>query len=449
MTGIQSLEARATLGCVFAVAGYIAASSGSIHRLTRSAFDRAANLAFILSRLILFYAAFFALRLPVRGDILAFYFPEAQTLLQHHLPYRDFPSSYAPLHSFLDAGLLLLWSSPLTIILFAILAECLILPVWLRAARLFASESAVRIAAALYITSAISLQFVTLDGQDNVVIALLLGLGVLTLARRRETLSGALVSFGAVLIKFLPLLFAPAFIFGARRWFRWLLGFIAVLVLGYGVFAAMHLPILAPLSVEGSMRTASDLPYLLESIAGITAPTYIEDGLLATVLLILIAVMLRARLRARSQGPLLHLVVFGCSSLNLALLIFSKKSWPPYLVLTLFPLCLLLGEGAHRRLRLACFAVFNVLAVTTHSIWATLFSQFLAQPFHQALVQRQPMAIVFLITQILLVGGYAWLLVESIDMMLTPTEPRLARGSPAATKAVSAAITRAPAATRE
>ena len=224
-----------------------------------------------------------------------------------------------------------------------------------------------------------------------------------------------------------------------------------MLVLGYGVFAAMHLPILAPLSVEGSMRTASDLPYLLESIAGITARHLgIEDGLLATVLLILIAVMLRARLRARSQGPLLHLVVFGCSSLNLALLIFSKKSWPPYLVLTLFPLCLLLGEGAHRRLRLACFAVFNVLAVTTHSIWATLFSQFLAQPFHlHALVQRQPMAIVFLVTQILLVSGCAWLLVESIDMMLTPTEPRLTKGSPAATKAVSAAITRAPAATRE
>ena len=278
MTGIQSLEARTALGGVFAVAGYIAASSAAIHRLTRRTFDRTANLTFILSRFVIFVGVFFALHLPVRGDIPSFYFPEAHWVMQHQLPYRDFPSSYAPLHSFLDAGLVLLWNSPTAIILFAIFAECLILPVWLRAARLFASESAVRIAAALYITSAISLQFVTLDGQDNVVIALLLGLGVLTLARRRETLSGALVSFGAVLIKFLPLLFAPAFIFGARRWFRWLLGFLAVLALGYGVFAAMHLPILAPLSVEGSMRTASDLPYLLESIAGITAPPLTGDN---------------------------------------------------------------------------------------------------------------------------------------------------------------------------
>jgi hypothetical protein len=68
---------------------------------------------------------------------------------------------------------------------------------------------------------------------------------------------------------------------------------------------------------------------------------------------------------------------------------------------------------------------FNVVAVTTHSIWATVFGQFLAEPFHHALAQRQPMAIVFLITQILLVSGYIWLLTESIDMMLTPTPAHL------------------------
>lgn len=426
MTGIQSLEARTALGCVCAIAGYIASSANAIHRLTRRTFDRAVNLAFILSRFVAFFGVFFALHLPVRGDIPAFYFPEAHWLLQHWLPYRDFPSSYAPLHSFLDAGILLLWNSPIAIVLFAILVECLILPIWLRAARLFASESTVRIAAALYVTSAISLQFVTLDGQDNVVIALLLGLGVLALARQREALSGAWVSFSAVLIKFLPLLFAPAFIFGARRWFRWLVGFVVVLILGYGVFATMHLHIFYPLTAEGSQRTASDLPYLLESIAGYTPPAFVEDGLLAIVILILIAVMLRARIRARADAPLLRLVAFGCVALNLALLIFSKKSWPPYLVLTLFPLCLLFGEGAWRRLRLACFALFNVVAVTTHSIWATVFGQFLAEPFHHALAHPKRMVIVFLATQILLVSGYIWLLIESIDTMLTPTPSTVA-----------------------
>lgn len=436
MTGIQSLEARTALGSVFAIVGFFASCSSAIHRPARPAFDRAINIAFILSRLAIFIGVFFVLHLPVRGDIPSFYVPEAHWLMQHELPYRDFQSSYAPLHTFLDAGLLFLWNSPLVIVLFAILAEFLILPVWLRAARLFASESAVRIAAVLYLTSAISLQFVTIDGQDNSVTAVLLGLAVLAIARNRDVVSGALVGFTSVLIKILNVLFAPAFILAARGWLRWLIGFVAVVVAGYGAFALLHLPILEPLSREGGLRTASDLPYLLESIAGYTAPTKVEDGVLGIVLLVVIAVMVRARVRARSEAPLLRLAVFGCATLNLALLVFSKKSWPPYLVLTLFPFCLLLGEGTRQRLRLACFALFNVVAVTTHSIWATIFSQFLAEPFHHALAQRQPMAFIFLITQILLVAGYAWLLVESIDAMLSST--------PAIT---SAAISSAPAAT--
>ena len=432
MTGIQSLEARTALGSAFAIVGFFAASGNFIHRPGRRPFDRTVNIAFILSRLTVFFAVFFALRLPVRGDIPAFYFPEAHLLLQHQLPYRDFESSYAPLHTFLDAALLRLWDSPLAIMFFAVLVEFLILPVWLRAARLFASERAVRIAAVLYLTSAISLQFVTIDGQDNVITALLLGLGVLAIARQRDALSGALVGFTSVLIKILNVLFAPAFILAARGWWRWLIGFMAVVFVGYGAFAVLHLPILEPLSREGGLRTASDLPYLLESTAGHTAPMKLEDGLLGIVLLVVISFMVRARLRARAEAPLLRLAVFGCASLNLALLIFSKKSWPPYLVLTLFPLCLLLGEGTRQRLRLACFALFNVIAVTTHSIWATVFGQFLAEPFHHALAQGQHMAIVFLITQILLVAGYAWLLIESIDAMLSPA-PISTRAATAAT----------------
>ncbi len=421
MTGVQSLEARTALGSAFAIAGFFAASASAIHSPSRRTFDRSIVISFILSRFAVFFGVFFALHLPVRGDVPAFYVPEAHSLLQHQLPYRDFQSSYAPLHTFLDAALLRLWNSPLAVILFAILVEFLILPVWLRAARLFASERAVRIAAVLYVASAISLQFVTIDGQDNVVTAVLLGLAVLAIARQRDALSGALLAFSSVLIKFLSMLFAPAFILAARHWLRWLIGFVIVIIAGYGAFALLHLPILEPLSREGGLRTASDLPYLLESAAGHTAPTKFEDGLLGLVLLVVIAVMLRARLRAADEAPLLRLAVFGCASLNLALLVFSKKSWPPYLVITLFPLCLLLGEGTRQRLRLACFALFNVIAVTTHSIWATIFGQFLAEPFHHALAQRQSMAIVFLLTQILLVAGYAWLLIESIDAMLSPT----------------------------
>lgn len=427
MTGLQSLEARSALGGFFAILSYVAASSAWIHRGTRRFFDRAVNVAFIVSRFSLYITAFFILRLPMRGDIPSYYAPEAQAVLHHQLPYRDFPCSYAPLHPFLDAALLLLWHSPLVIALFAILVECFLLPVWLRAARVFASERAVRIAAVLYLTSAISLQFVTIDGQDNVLIALLLGLGVLVLARHRAVLSGVLVALGAVLVKFLPLLFAPAFFLACSRRLRWLFGFVAALVVGYGYFAFRHLPLLFPLQFESTSRTASDLPYLIEGLFNLNGSGAVEDSILALALLAIVALLARVTLRRSDEdqttatATALRVITFGCAALNLTLLLFSKKSWPPYLVLTLFPLCLLIGQGSRFRLRVAGFVLFNAVAVTSHSIWATVFGQFLAPEFHRSLAALDPVAILFLFFQIALIAGYAWLLAESISAFRSPT----------------------------
>jgi hypothetical protein len=420
MTGIQSLEARSALGCVVAATSYILASSRRIHRPKQKFFDRAVTLAFIASRLGLYVLVFFVLHFAVRGDVPTFYVLPARAALEHKLPYIDYPTSYAPLHATLDAGLLLLWNSPLVIILFSIIVECFLLPVWLRVSRIFLSEETVRIAAVLYLASAMSVQFVTIDGQDNAVLEVLLGVSLLLLARFRSVLSGVVLAAGAAVIKFLPLLFAPAFFLVAARRLRWLVGFVTVLVVGYGYFVLRHVPILFPFEFEHNARTASNLPYVLEAIINYTPPNIAEDLAFGVALLIILSLLARIGLRRPSREVALRAITFGCVALDLALLFFSRKSWPDYIVLTLFPIGLLFGQGAHRRLRLALFAVFNVIAVTTHSMWASVFSQFLTQPLHQALVARQPAAWVFLFTQILLIAGYAWLLVESIDAMLMP-----------------------------
>ena len=124
----------------------------------------------------------------------------------------DFVSSYAPLHPYLDAGLISAWHTPLAIVLFSVLVEMAILPVWLGAGRVFLPEGELRVAALLYLASPVSLQFVTIDGQDNVVIAVLLALSLLLVLRSRAFAAG--LSFGASVaaIKFLPLLYAPAFL---------------------------------------------------------------------------------------------------------------------------------------------------------------------------------------------------------------------------------------------
>src|SRR5277367_7166998 len=113
-------------------ASIIVCSLPRLRLLSREAFDRTVNLAFILSRLGAYLGVFFVLHIARRGDLMGFYWPEATAVLEHRLPYRDFQSSYAPLHAYLDASAIRLWFSPLAIILLAICVEMLLLPLWLR-----------------------------------------------------------------------------------------------------------------------------------------------------------------------------------------------------------------------------------------------------------------------------------------------------------------------------
>jgi hypothetical protein len=420
MTGLQSLEARAALGTSFAVAGLFLSAGSWIQRGSQKLFDRAAITALIVSRLGLYLTVFFILHLSVRGDVPTFYMLPAIAALHHMLPYVDYPTSYAPLHATLDAGLLLLWNSPLVIVLFSIVVEWFLLPVWLRVSRLFVTEAAARIAAVLYLTSALSVQFVTIDGQDNVVLAVLLGLALLALAKQRAALSGALIAVGAAVIKFLPLFFAPAFFLVSVRRIRWFAGFAVVLLLGYGYFILRHVPVLYPLTFEHTSRTASDLPFVLDALFNLAPHSLIEDSILGLALLSILVLLARIGRRRPDTVATLRAITFGCNALILALITFSRKSWPPYLVLTLFPCCLLMGSGPRQRLRLVCFALFNVIAVTSHSFWATVFGQALAPDIYRSLLAHNPAAYTLLILQVALIAGYVWLLAESLSALREP-----------------------------
>lgn len=413
MTATQTLIARGVLGVVGASAGFIAVSTERFRAGSSHSFDRLANATFLVSRFGLFVLLFFILHLAPRGDIPAFYFPEATAVLHGAAPYRDFGSSYAPLHPYLDGSVILLWRSPLAIILLAIVCEAILLPVWLKLGRELFTEQSVRTAAVIYIASPISLQFVAVDGQDNVIVGLLLALAILCLLQRRAAVSGALVALGVVCIKFLPLLYFPAFFLAARSRLRWLLGAAGVLAAVYGGAAVLHLPFLAPLTREGDLKTASNLTYVIESVFNVNIPSRVGDVVLLLILGTIFLLIARA-LRECSHASRMRVLIFGLAALTLALLVFSKKSWPPYLMFTLFPISLLMTEGGHRRLRLGAFALFSMVAVVVQSFWATVFSQPLAPGFHLLLLERRPAAFLLLALQVLIVAGYLWLLIEAV-----------------------------------
>jgi Dolichyl-phosphate-mannose-protein mannosyltransferase len=413
MTGVQTLIARGALGIFAAATGFLAVSTRRFQSTTPRTFNRCAMATFAISRLGIYLLTYVILHLAPRGDIPSYYLLEAQSVLHGQLPYRDFPSSYAPLHPYLDALVLLVWNSPLAIILFAIVAESLLLWVWLQLGRLLFSEQRVRIAAILYLASPISLQFVAIDGQDNVIIALFLALALLLLYRKREAASGILVAAGIVLVKFLPLMYIPAFFLAASRRMRWLIGCTATLLAGYGVFAALRLPLLSPVLAEGHLTGAGNLPYLIESLFNITLPFAVTDGLLVAVFLLVFALIARA-ISSASLPARLRIVTFSTIALTLTLVLFSKKSWPPYLMLALFPICLSFTERTRPRLRLAAFSLFSVVAVVEHSYWASILLLPDAAAFHHSLFAGEPSAFLLLFLQLLLLGGYIWLLLEAI-----------------------------------
>jgi hypothetical protein len=423
MTGSQSLIARTSLSALIGAASIVICSLRPLYALPRQSFDRMVNVAFVVSRFALYLLVFFILRIPLRGDALGFYWPEANAALAHQVPYRDFYSPYAPFHSYLDAVVISVWHSPLAIVLFAICVEVLILPLWLRVGRIFLTEQEMRLGALLYLTSAISVQFVTINGQNNVIIAVLLAFALLLAYRNRSFASGAAVGLGVAAVKFLPLLYLPGFLAVVPRRWRWLAGATLIMAIAYGTVGFFaHRMILEPLVTEGGLRSADNFPFLFEGVTGLTLPSVLWD-MLVLIACALIFLQIFFKSRGLDLGLRLRVLTFGFAALTIALVLLSKKSWPPYLLLCLFPICLLFKS----KINIAGFALFGVVTMVSHSYWETVLGEIKAPQFHQGLLSHDPRCLLFLAVEVVLITFYAWILQASIREI--HQVPRLASGN--------------------
>lgn len=416
MTGTQALAGRAAIGVVAGMSGVWAARSRRLMEVGAVQFERWVTWSFVGSRLALFALLFLFLRILPRGDVPGFYTPEAAAVLQHQVPYLDFVSSYAPMHPYMDAVPFSLWHSPLSILLFAILVEVLVLPLWFRLGREFLPVTAVRTAALLYLTSPISLQYVTVDGQDNVIIAVLLAISILLLIRGRTIGSGAAVGLSVCLTKVIPLVFAPVFFLTIRHRWRWGVAMLGLVVGVYGTFALEGLPMLAPLKIEGALKTAGNVPYLIEALTGYTVSNGVWNGLTMLALSVVWAVIWRAGHGADDRARL-RVIAFGMVATATTVMMFSKKSWPAYLMLVLFPLYVLFAD--RRLAKLWLLAGFSVVVAIEHSVWATLLIEIRATALHQRMMAGEPVCWVLLLLEVLLVTGYGWLLWMAIGAVRT------------------------------
>ncbi len=419
MTGVQTFEARAALGTMAAIATVAAYHWQAAYRASARRFYRGYLLLFAAVRLLLFSAVFIVLRLPVRGDLPSFYMQEAWRRLEGKVPYRDFLSSYAPLSTYVYAAVYRLHPSPVTLVFFAVMVEIAAAALWLRVLDQVAPQRVARGAALLCLFNPISLQYVTIDGQNNVLISFFLAVAFLALLRGKAAVSGARVGTAIVVVKFLPLLFVPSFVlYARRRGAAWAAGCGAVVLAVYGYFQwVLHAPVLSVFTREGDLKTAGGLPYLVESVLGVDLGLPLWDRLLMVVLAALVCrtAWLAWRGRDRLVSADVRATMASVTVFLLVLMGLAKKTWPTYSLMVLFPMGLAVAAtaagrvGWRQRSAVVLFAIFSLLSVTVHSFWASILVQAPAMLLHALLRAGAGTAWTVLLLELCLFASYTWL----------------------------------------
>ncbi|MFL6428719.1 MAG: glycosyltransferase 87 family protein, partial [Acidobacteriaceae bacterium] len=287
-------------------------------------FDLLYSVLFISSRVFVFSLIFFVLHIAPRGDVVGYYYTEANRALHGALVYRDFTSSYAPLFSYIGAAILRIKNSPLALIVFTILVETCSVPIWFAAIRSSSPEPVFRRGALLYLVQPLMLFNVAIDGGNNAWIALTLALALLCFTRRRDAAFGASYSISLIAVKFLPLIFAPLLFLSARRRLAWTAGFLLPVLAVFSMFAAKHADIFQPFRQEGNAQLGGSLPLLFSYATGNDIPGRIADGI--TVFVLLGCTLAWWRIIRTRDIVGAWAIALGLLAVTLSMLMFSKKS---------------------------------------------------------------------------------------------------------------------------
>jgi hypothetical protein len=254
-----------------------------------------------------------------------------------------------------------------------------------------------------------SLLTVAIDGQMNSLIALMLALGVLALCRSRNTLSGFWVGLSVCTVKFLTLIFVPAYFFFTRRKLAWVAGFLAIILAIYAPFGLAGANLLTPLRLEGDHETDTNLFFVYQLVTGIHLNPRLQDTILALswVCVVLFTAWALRRQPANIERSI-HILSLSLIALSLiaelmCIMIFSKNCWDRYLVMTMFPLTLMAAELSFSEL--CAYAVWTFVSVFANSYFASLASPRPGIAEHALLVRGDHIVIGLTVVELLQVLG--------------------------------------------
>ncbi len=419
--GSLVLAGKLAIGLGCALASGLAVRWSGLDALSPRAFTRASLTFALATRAGLALALYAVLDLEVLGDVLGSYVPQGRAVLEGRALYRDFSTSYGPLFPFLAAALLGLWNDPVAFVAAAIALELASLALWIRAGRRLLDERSVRLGTALYLTSPIPLLNVAMNGGNQVWVAPFLA-ACAALLLRRDALAGAALGCAVVAVKLLGGIFAPiAWLFAGQR-ARFALGFAAPLAVAYAAaFALAGGRAFAGIAYEAGQVTPGNLVFLLSAF-GVELESPALALASATVLLGAGAAGLLYLRRAGRLDDLARLP----AALGLALVAFlllSKKSYPTYLVLGFYPLCLGLARTRPAPRDLVVFGVLGVAATLEMSLWFRWLDT-----RDLALLWRDPLpdpiaregVLGFLVCELALLASYAFVLMRLGSSLSAP-----------------------------
>ncbi len=411
----RNLLLRFIFGGLLAILSFLVTRwkiSGKLAEWTERQFDLYFIALYAACHFLFFFTAFFILHQKPWADLIFVYVPQAHAVMHGLFPYRDFPSSYAPLNPYLDALILKVHDSPLSILAFQIVCDILSVPFWIRFLRRFMNERTVRKAAVLYFLQPLVAWEICMDGKNQGMVSLLLGIAFCTIARR-ETISGLSLSLSWILVKFLPVMFLPTFFVAARNRVTWLMSVALPTVLVYSGFILAKADVTAGARAEGSLVTPQNLPYLMGALTGYDLPAIVLGLLLLLAMGAALVVAIRAQMRAIEEPEKLWTTALGVQLILLTFLTVSKKSDTSYLAMCFFLLCAFAAFDADRgkRTMSALYVLLSFLSLPIASFWYWPLNREGATALHAMWLSGNWVAWLMIAMQVSLVGcyvGLAW-----------------------------------------
>jgi hypothetical protein len=309
----------------------------------------------------------------------------------------------------------LFWDDAMAIIVVSIVLELVTVLLWLAFSRDFLPEAITRHATILYLCSPLALCNVPVTGQNHVWIAAGLAGALVLVCRGRAFGSGLMLGFTIVGVKFLSLLFAPPLVLAAYRKAGlsgaalWMTGFLVLPIVAYGVLLGRGLDLADQVRFHAYYDSSGNVPYLLTLWgSGLSEPTVrfaINAAGFAALCLLFLLVWARGGVKTPVR------VAFTCAFVLLIVLLVSKKAFTSYLLVALFPICLVVALDTETRRWLPIgFLAWSLMAAIEPTLWFRLMGQ---SDLSGVLAAPTVSGISFAVVQIFLLAGYLYLLQSS------------------------------------